>query len=42
MDRVGGMASYLALCEDVRAYEDVILAMSGESEASRIRAMERR
>ena len=33
MDRVGGYLSYVALCEDARAYADVVLAMRGEYDA---------
>ena len=40
MDRVGGMTSYEALCDDARAYEDVLIAMAGESDAMKIREME--
>ena len=36
MDRVGGYSGYLALCDDVRAYDDVLIAMQGEAEAQRI------
>ena len=36
MDRVGGYLSYMALCEDMRAYEDVLIAMQGEAEAKRL------
>lgn len=42
MDRVGGYESYLRLLEDARAYEDVLSALSGEADASRIRDMESR
>lgn len=41
MDRVGGYDAYLALCEDVRAYEDVLIAMQGEGEAHRLQEAER-
>lgn len=33
MDRVGGYLDYLALRQDVRAYDDVLIAMAGESSA---------
>ena len=36
MDRVGGYLGYQALCEDMRAYEDVLIAMQGEAEAQRL------
>ncbi|MGI8423587.1 MAG: hypothetical protein ACR2NO_05670 [Chloroflexota bacterium] len=42
MDRVGGMAAYLALCEDARAYDDVLIVMAAEDEAARIRQAEAR
>lgn len=38
MDRVGGYAAYLELLEDARRYEDVVIAVSGESEAAWIRS----
>lgn len=39
MDRVGGYAAYSALEEDARAYEDVVLAILGEAEAERWKAI---
>lgn len=42
MDRAGGYASYLALCEDARAYDDVVIALDGEYQAQQIRAAEAR
>lgn len=42
MDRVGGFISYVALSEDMLAFEDVLVAMAGESDAARIREMENR
>jgi len=39
MDRVGGYLSYLALLQDARAYEDVVLALRGEAQAQKIEAM---
>ena len=40
MDRVGGgYLSYLALCEDMRALEDVLIAMAGEADAHRLERM---
>lgn len=41
MDRVGGYLDYLALLEDARAYEDVLIAMRGESDAALILKQER-
>lgn len=42
MDRVGGdYGSYLALCEDAQAYDDVLIAMEGEADARRWMEMER-
>lgn len=37
MDRVGGYLDYLALLQDARAYELVIVALNGEAEAAEIR-----
>lgn len=42
MDRVGGYAGYLALLGDATAFEDVLIVMAGESEASAIREAERK
>lgn len=42
MDRVGGYLSYLALCEDARAYDDVLDAMAGEADARRMEELERK
>lgn len=38
MDRVGGYLGYLALAEDARAYELVLLALKGEREAEWLRS----
>jgi len=40
MDRVGGYLGYLALLEDARAYDDVLIVLAGEADAARIRALE--
>lgn len=40
MDRAGGYLAYLALCEDARAYEDVVIALNGEADAQRILALQ--
>gem|GEM_PF-3951815 len=40
MDRVGGYLDYLALEQDARRYEDVMIVMAGEADAGRIRQME--
>lgn len=41
MDRVGSdYRSYLALCEDARAYDDVLIAMAGEADAAKVRRMQ--
>lgn len=42
MDRAGGYLGYLALCEDARAYDDVLIALAGDSDAARIAALERK
>lgn len=42
MDRVGGYFAYLALCEDSRAYDDVVTAMNGEADARRLLELERK
>lgn len=42
MDRVGGYLDYLALLEDARAYEDVLIALNGESDAALIRKQQQR
>lgn len=42
MDRVGGYLSFRALETDLRAYDDVLIAMQGEAQASHIREMEAR
>ncbi len=34
MDRAGGYLAYLALREDARAYDDVVLAMRAERDAA--------
>lgn len=41
MDRVGGYLAYRTLCEDARAYDDVLAAMNGEADAARILKLER-
>lgn len=41
MQKVGGYGSYVALCEDSRAYEDICLWLAAESDAARIEEMER-
>ena len=33
MDRAGGYVSYLALCEDARAYDDLLIVMQAEASA---------
>ncbi len=41
MDRVGSdYGSYLALCEDARAYDDILIAMHGEADAAKVRRLE--
>lgn len=40
MDRVGGYIGYLALIEDARAYDDVLVALAGEADATSIRELE--
>lgn len=40
MDRVGGYLAYLALLEDDRAYDDVLMALEGEADASRVLKLE--
>lgn len=40
MDRAGGYLAYLALCEDTRAYEDVVVVLNGEADARTILAQE--
>jgi len=40
MDRVGGYAGYLALIEDARAYDDVLIAMEGAVDAQNVSALE--
>ena len=47
MDRVGGFGSWERLVRwtatvDERAYDDVLIAMSGEAEAAKIRSMQAR
>lgn len=41
IDRVGGLANYRLLCEDARLFDLFVIAMRGEAEAHRIRAMQR-
>lgn len=40
MDRVGGYEAYLALLEDARAYDDVLIAIAGEADAYRMLELE--
>lgn len=40
MDRVGGYLGYLALCEDARAYDDVLIVMRSEAQANKLAALE--
>lgn len=40
MERVGGYLAYLELCEDARAYEDVIITLEAEAEAKTILNLE--
>lgn len=40
MDRVGGVMNYFALLTDASLYEDVLIVMHGEAEASQIMAAE--
>lgn len=40
MDRVGGYASYLALLQDARAYDLVVVAIKGEADAAKVQHME--
>lgn len=42
MDRVGGYLDYLALLQDSRAYDQIIVALNGESDASEIRRQQQR
>lgn len=42
MDRAGGYGDYLALQGDAADYADVVIAVEGESEAAKIRAMKTR
>jgi hypothetical protein len=39
MDRVGGYLGYLALCEDARAYDDVMIVMRAEAQARALAEM---
>lgn len=41
MDRVGGYLGLLALEQDAHDYEDVLIAMVGESQARRIARLEK-
>lgn len=41
MDRVGGYLAYLALLDDERAFEDVIIVMNGEKDARDILKLEK-
>lgn len=40
MDRVGNFESWLLLCEDARAYDDVLTVMAGEADAAKVRRMQ--
>lgn len=40
MDRVGGYLGYVALLEDARAYDDVLIALRAEAQARKLAAME--
>lgn len=40
MDRVGGYLAYRALCDDARAFDDVVAAMAGEADAARLVKLE--
>lgn len=42
MKYVGGYRDYLALLEDERAFDDVLIAMSGDAEAARVAEMKAR
>lgn len=42
MDRVGGFLAYKALEQDMKAYEDVVTVIQGESDAAKIMEMERK
>lgn len=42
MQRVGGYRDWLALLQDERDLDDVMLVMAGEAEANRILAMRRK
>jgi len=42
MRYVGSFKSYLALCEDDRALEDVEIVMMGEADARKIEEMKQR
>jgi hypothetical protein len=42
MDRVGGYLAWQALCEDARAYDDILAVMAGEADAERITRMMRK
>lgn len=40
MERVGGYLAYLELCENARAYDDVVITLEAEAEAEAIRKLE--
>ncbi|MGE3075485.1 MAG: hypothetical protein AB7N24_17350 [Dehalococcoidia bacterium] len=42
MRAVGGYRDYLALCEHSERYEQVVIALAGEADASRMEAIERK
>lgn len=42
MDRVGGYLGYLALMENQRAHDDVLIVMAAEAEAAQITAARQR
>lgn len=39
MEKAGGYLDYVALCEDARAYDDVLIILAGEADAGRIASM---
>lgn len=40
MDRVGGYLGYLALCEDARAYDELMCVMAAEADYARAKERE--
>ena len=40
MDRAGGFRDYVALRDDPRAHDELLLAMAGEADAQRMREHE--